>query len=166
MCWAACDRLARIAEHRALPERARLWQDRATEIRGAIESRAFDAKRGSFMDSFGGTDVEAGLLLMAEVGFLPRGDPRFAGTVDAIEKRLRRGPYLFRYAAADDFGLPTTAFNICTFWYASAAPPRRASSSSGCWRAAITSGCCPRTSTRRAASCGATTRRPTRWSAS
>jgi GH15 family glucan-1,4-alpha-glucosidase len=117
MCWAACDRLARIAEHRALPERARLWQDRATEIRGAIESRAFDAKRGSFMDSFGGTDVEAGLLLMAEVGFLPRGDPRFAGTVDAIEKRLRRGPYLFRYAAADDFGLPTTAFNICTFWY-------------------------------------------------
>jgi pentatricopeptide repeat protein len=117
MCWAACDRLARIAAHRALPERARLWQDRAAEIRGAIEARAFDPARGSFMDSFGGTDVEAGLLLMAEVGFLPPGDPRFAGTVDAIGKRLRRGPHLFRYAAADDFGLPTTAFNICTFWY-------------------------------------------------
>ena len=117
MCWAACDRLARIAAHRGLPERARLWQDRAAEIRGAIEARAFDAARGSFMDSFGGTDVEAGLLLMAEVGFLPPGDPRFAGTVDAIGKRLRRGPHLFRYAAADDFGLPTTAFNICTFWY-------------------------------------------------
>ena len=87
------------------------------QIRGAIESRAFDPARGSFMDSFGGTDVEAGLLLMAEVGFLPPGDPRFAGTVAAIEKRLRRGPHLFRYAAADDFGLPTTAFNICTFWY-------------------------------------------------
>jgi pentatricopeptide repeat protein len=117
MCWAACDRLARIAAHRGLPERARLWQDRAAEIRDAIEARAFDPARGSFMDSFGGTDVEAGLLLMAEVGFLPRGDPRFAGTLDAIEKRLRRGPHLFRYAAADDFGLPTTAFNICTFWY-------------------------------------------------
>ena len=117
MCWAACDRLARIAAHRGLPERARLWEDRAAEIRGAIEARAFDAARGSFMDSFGGTDVEAGLLLMAEVGFLPPGDPRFAGTVDAIGKRLRRGPHLFRYAAADDFGLPTTAFNICTFWY-------------------------------------------------
>jgi GH15 family glucan-1,4-alpha-glucosidase len=117
MCWAACDRLAKIAEHRALPERARLWQERAGEIRGAIETRAFDAARGSFMDSFGGTDVEAGLLLMAEVGFLPRGDPRFAGTVAAVEQRLRRGPHLFRYAAADDFGLPTTAFNICTFWY-------------------------------------------------
>jgi pentatricopeptide repeat protein len=117
MCWAACDRLSRIAAHRGLPERARLWEDRAAEIRGAIEARAFDAARGSFMDSFGGTDVEAGLLLMAEVGFLPPGDPRFAGTVDAIGKRLRRGPHLFRYAAADDFGLPTTAFNICTFWY-------------------------------------------------
>jgi GH15 family glucan-1,4-alpha-glucosidase len=117
MCWAACDRLARIAGHRALPERERLWQDRAAEIRGAIESRAFDPARGSFMESFGGSDVEAGLLLMAEVGFLPRGDPRFAGTVAAIEQRLRRGPHLFRYAAADDFGLPSTAFNICTFWY-------------------------------------------------
>ena len=117
MCWAACDRLARIAAHRELPERARLWQDRASEIRHAIEERAWDGKRGSFVESFGGADVEAGLLLMAEVGFLPPGDPRFAGTVAEIEKRLRRGRHLFRYAAADDFGLPTTAFNICTFWY-------------------------------------------------
>jgi pentatricopeptide repeat protein len=117
MCWAACDRLARIASHRALPDRAKLWLDRASEIRAAIESRAWDASRGSFMDSFGGSDVEAGLLLMAEVGFLPRGDARFAGTVAAIEARLRRGRHLFRYAAADDFGQPTTAFNICTFWY-------------------------------------------------
>jgi pentatricopeptide repeat protein len=117
MCWAACDRLARIAGHRSLPERARVWAERAGEIRAAIETRAYDPARGSFMESFGGTDVEAGLLLMAEVGFLPRGDPRFTGTVAAIEQRLRRGPHLFRYAAADDFGLPTTAFNICTFWY-------------------------------------------------
>ena len=117
MCWAACDRLSRIAARRALPDRERLWADRAAEIRAAIESRAFDAARGSFMESFGGSDVEAGLLLMAEVGFLPRGDARFAGTVAVIEARLRRGRHLFRYAAADDFGLPTTAFNLCTFWY-------------------------------------------------
>ena len=117
MCWAACDRLARIAEHRALPARERAWRERAAEIRAAIESRAFDPARGSFMESFGGNDVEAGLLLMAEVGFLPPGDARFAGTVSLIEQRLRRGRHLFRYAAADDFGLPTTAFNVCTFWY-------------------------------------------------
>jgi pentatricopeptide repeat protein len=117
MCWAACDRLARIAAHRELPARARIWQDRAAEIRRTIEERAWDAGRGSFVDSFGGTDVEAGLLLMAEVGFLQADDPRFAGTVAEIERRLRRGRHIFRYAAADDFGLPTTAFNICTFWY-------------------------------------------------
>jgi len=117
MCWAACDRLARIATHRGLQERARHWDARAAEIRQAIESRAFDAARGSFMESFGGNDVEAGLLLMAETGFLPPGDARFAGTVALVEQRLRRGRHLFRYAAADDFGQPTTAFNICTFWY-------------------------------------------------
>jgi GH15 family glucan-1,4-alpha-glucosidase len=117
MCWAACDRLARIALHRGLPDRTRVWLDRAAEIRRAIEDKAFDAKRGSFMDSFGGADVEAGILLMAEVGFVPADDARFAGTVAEIEKRLRRGRHLFRYAAADDFGVPTTAFNICTFWY-------------------------------------------------
>jgi pentatricopeptide repeat protein len=86
-------------------------------MRRTIEERAWDARRGSFVESFGGSDVEAGLLLMAEVGFLPADDPRFAGTLAEIERRLRRGPYLFRYAAADDFGLPSTAFNICTFWY-------------------------------------------------
>jgi pentatricopeptide repeat protein len=117
MCWAACDRLARIAAHRQLPARARLWQERAAEIKKAIEERAWDAKQGSFVESFGGSDVEAGLMLMAEVGFLPPGDPRFAGTLAQVEKRLRRGNYLFRYAAADDFGVPSTAFNICTFWY-------------------------------------------------
>jgi GH15 family glucan-1,4-alpha-glucosidase len=117
MCWAACDRLAHIAAHRALPERAGLWASRAAPVRAAIETNAFDAARGRLMVSFGGRDVEAGLLLMAEVGFLPRGDARFAGTVAAVEERLRRGRHLFRYAAADDFGLPTTAFNICTFWY-------------------------------------------------
>jgi GH15 family glucan-1,4-alpha-glucosidase len=117
MCWATCDRLARIANRMMRPERALVWQARADEIRAAIETRAWDAGRNSYMDSFGGSDVEAGLLLMAEVGFLPAADPRFVGTVQQIERHLRRGRHLFRYAAADDFGLPTTAFNICTFWY-------------------------------------------------
>jgi pentatricopeptide repeat protein len=117
MCWAACDRLGRIAGELRRAERAAFWSGRAATIRADIERQAWDGQRGSFVDSFGGGDVEAGLLLMAEVGFLPPGDPRFAGTVNEIERRLRRGRHLFRYAAADDFGEPTTAFNICTFWY-------------------------------------------------
>ncbi|MGH8250726.1 MAG: glycoside hydrolase family 15 protein [Steroidobacteraceae bacterium] len=117
MCWAACDRLGRIAAHLGIGARAALWHERADAIRAAIEQHAWDGKRGSFVDSFGGGDVEAGLLLMAEVGFLPADDARFTGTVAEVERRLRRGKHLFRYAAADDFGVPSTAFNICTFWY-------------------------------------------------
>jgi pentatricopeptide repeat protein len=53
---------------------------------------------------------------MAEVGFISGSDPRFISTVDALEKYLCDGPYMRRYEAADDFGKPETAFNICTFW--------------------------------------------------
>jgi GH15 family glucan-1,4-alpha-glucosidase len=117
MCWAACDRLARIATHLGLRERATVWLVRAEEIRVTINERAWNTQLNSYAESFGGNDVEAGLLLMAEVGFVGADDPRFHGTLAAIERRLLRGKHLFRYAAADDFGEPKTAFNICTFWY-------------------------------------------------
>ena len=52
-----------------------------------------------------------------KLGFLSPEDPRFQGTLRAVEEELRRGPYVFRYAGADDFGVPETAFNMCTFWY-------------------------------------------------
>ena len=117
MCWAACDRLSKIAAHLNEPARAGLWRMRANEIRGAIESQAWNPQLNSFAESFGGHDVEAGLLLLGEVGFLAADDPRYLGTVTAIERTLKRGDFLFRYHAADDFGEPETAFNICTFWY-------------------------------------------------
>src|SRR5690606_25921829 len=111
-CWAACDRLAKIARHLGETDRAAHWAGRAEEIHAAIIAGAWDEKTGSFVESFGGSDVDAGLLLMAEVGFLPPSDPRFVATVDRIGRELRRGNHLFRYAAADDFGKPKTAFNI------------------------------------------------------
>ncbi len=56
------------------------------------------------------------MLLMSEVGFIEAKDPRFVSTVEQLEKTLARGPHMMRYEAQDDFGLPETAFNICTFW--------------------------------------------------
>ena len=53
---------------------------------------------------------------MAEVGFLPPNDPRFVSTVTALERTLCDGPFMRRYEAADDFGRPQTAFNVCSFW--------------------------------------------------
>lgn len=117
MCWAACDRLAKIAGRLGLPERDAFWRTRADEIHAAIVNESWDEGSQSFAESFGGRDIEAGLLLMGEVGFLKPDDPRFAATVASIEKRLKHGDFLFRYHASDDFGKPETAFNICTFWY-------------------------------------------------
>ena len=117
MCWAACDRLARIASHLDLEARAAPWRRCADTMHARIVDRAYDAARGCFVDAFGGDRLDASLLLLAELGFVAPDDPRFVGTVDAIGNELRRGDGLFRYNAPDDFGMPETGFTICSFWY-------------------------------------------------
>ena len=117
MSWAACNRLMRIATHLRLPERAAHWRASADTIGETISRQAWSPARNSYVESFGGADLEAGLLLMADVGFADAADPRFAATLAAIEASLRRGNHLLRYHAADDFGTPRTAFTVCTFWY-------------------------------------------------
>jgi GH15 family glucan-1,4-alpha-glucosidase len=116
MCWAACDRLAKIAPTLDLPERAAYWRAHAQAMRDHILQAAWNEERQAFADSFGGHDLDASALLMIEVGFIEPKDPRFLATVEALEKHLCDGPYMRRYEAADDFGKPETAFNICTFW--------------------------------------------------
>lgn len=117
MCWAACDRLAKIAAHVKHQERARYWEGRANEIRELILEHCWNKDINSFVADFDGDVIDASLLLMAEIGFIDPGDERFAATVKMIEKTLRRGDHLLRYAGADDFGAPVNAFTICTFWY-------------------------------------------------
>jgi GH15 family glucan-1,4-alpha-glucosidase len=117
MCWAACDRLAKIALRLGDAARAARWRSEANRIRAGILERAWSEKQNSFAATFGGDGLDASLLLLNEIGFLAADDPRFASTVAAVEKELRRGPYMMRYSAADDFGAPSTAFNVCTFWY-------------------------------------------------
>jgi GH15 family glucan-1,4-alpha-glucosidase len=117
MCWAACDRLSRIAGRFALVERVLFWRERADTIRERILREAWNAERGHFADAFGGERLDASLLLLADLGFIDAMDPRFVATVEAIGRDLRRGDALFRYIAADDFGHPETSYTICTFWY-------------------------------------------------
>jgi GH15 family glucan-1,4-alpha-glucosidase len=120
MCWAACDRLARIAKRLGLAERAAYWLDQSQQIHETISRRAWNEPRGTFVSTFEGDAMDASLLLLAEVGFLDVADPRFAATVGAVEKDLRRGDFIFRYVEKDDFGEPENAFLICTFWYVNA----------------------------------------------
>jgi GH15 family glucan-1,4-alpha-glucosidase len=117
MCWAACHHLGKIASRLGLPDRASHWRGEAERIRKAILAEAWRPDLGSFVATFGGSGLDASLLLLHEIGFLSTDDPRFAGTVEAIGRRLRRNGHLHRYDEEDDFGLPETAFNICTFWY-------------------------------------------------
>ncbi|MFO1329659.1 MAG: glycoside hydrolase family 15 protein [Rubrivivax sp.] len=116
MCWAACDRLGRIASALALPQRAARWRGCARAIRERLLAGAWSDRRQAFVESLGGDTLDASVLLMAEVGFLPATDPRFAATVDTLMHHLCDGPYMRRYEAPDDFGRPEVAFTVCSFW--------------------------------------------------
>lgn len=116
MCWAACDRLAKIAGKLGLAERAAYWRGHAETIREGVLDRAWNKELGHFASTFGGADLDASLLLFPEIGIVPASDTRFLATLQAIEKHLRFGNHLYRYRAPDDFGEPETAFTACTFW--------------------------------------------------
>ena len=120
MCWAACDRLARIADHLGLAERAAYWRRHARHIHATISTRAWSERRGAFVATFEGDTMDASLLLLAELDFLAADDPRFAATVEAVAGDLKRGDFIFRYVEKDDFGEPENAFLVCTFWYINA----------------------------------------------
>jgi len=117
MCWAACDRLAKIAAHLALAEREQFWREHADKLHGVICARGTHPQGGHFVAAFDNTHLDASLLLLADLGFVAADDARFIATVDIIGRELRRDSYLFRYIAPDDFGAPETSFSICTFWY-------------------------------------------------
>jgi GH15 family glucan-1,4-alpha-glucosidase len=120
MCWAACDRLARIAARLGLAERAHAWRSDAARIRRFVDERCWSDARRSFVASAGGDSLDASLLLLNDLGFVAADDPRFAGTVRAVEGELKRGDFIFRYVEQDDFGTPENAFVVCSFWYANA----------------------------------------------
>lgn len=119
MSWAACDRLAMTAVWLGKVDRAKVWRDRANAIRTKIEQEAWvenGEQGGHYGASFESDYLDASLLQMAELRFLAPDNERFQQTFEAVEKNLRRGDYMLRYAADDDFGAPETAFNVCTFW--------------------------------------------------
>ena len=116
MCWAACDRLARAADVLGLSPRRDLWRERAQHIRLVIEKGAWRPQANSMSATLNGDQLDASLIQLLDLRFFAPQDPRFQGTLLAVEKGLRRGAHMLRYATEDDFGVPRTAFNFCTFW--------------------------------------------------
>ncbi len=116
MCWAACSRLAAIAAHLQIQDRAAHWSAIADAIQRSIFEFAWSDKRQAFTAAAGSDDLDASVLLLPELGLADARDPRFVATVRAVDQELVRGRHVMRYAAKDDFGLPETAFLICRFW--------------------------------------------------
>jgi GH15 family glucan-1,4-alpha-glucosidase len=116
MCWAGCQRLSAIAKRIGLDDRAKYWDTVARPIHAALLERAWNEKRGAFTAAFGSDDLDASVLLLPDLGVVEVDDPRFVSTVAAMERELVREKHVMRYANADDFGLPVTAFLICRFW--------------------------------------------------
>src|SRR5262249_25329692 len=100
----------------APPPRAAHWSAVAEPVHHALLQGAWNEKRQAFTAAFGSEDLDASVLLLPDLGVIEADDPRFVSTVKAMERELLREKHVMRYASADDFGLPATAFLICRFW--------------------------------------------------
>ncbi len=106
-----------IARRLKIADRAKYWSVNARSLRERILKEGWDEKRGALTGAFGSPDLDASVLLVAELGLLSSNDPRFIKTCDAIGRELTRNGRIMRYTAPDDFGAPETAFLACNFWY-------------------------------------------------
>ena len=120
MCWVAIDRGAALARRLGRPDLADRWAPIAQAERMEVLTRGFSETHGFFTQALDGQWPDASLLLLPTIGIIDARDPRFVATVDAYEKRLVSHGLMRRYASEDDFGETTSAFTICSFWWAEA----------------------------------------------
>jgi len=116
MCWAAQHRLGMIARRVGLDAEAREWLGRAGVLRQEVLKRATTSE-GWLSGVLDRDMADASSLVLPEIGLLGTDDPRFAATLDMVDKKLMRNGFMMRYVEADDFGKPSNAFLLCTFWY-------------------------------------------------
>jgi GH15 family glucan-1,4-alpha-glucosidase len=123
MCWVAFDRAVKSCEHFGLEGPVEHWRSVADAIHTDICGHGFDRQRNTFVQHYGGTALDAALLLIPQMGFLPVEDPRIAGTIAAIEGELLQHGFVRRYATEnvdDGVGGGEGAFLACSFWLADA----------------------------------------------
>ena len=121
MAWVALDRAVKGIEQLGLDGPAARWREVRDTIHDQICRQGYDRARNTFVQYYGARELDASLLMMPLVGFLPPGDPRVRGTVEAIERELLQDGFVMRYAATPAVdGLPPGegVFLACTFWLA------------------------------------------------
>jgi alpha,alpha-trehalase len=120
MAWLALDRGVRLAREFGLRGPAGRWARERDAVRSAVLDRGVDPRTGSFVRSFGSSDVDASLLLIATTGFLPPSDARLSATIDAVREGLGQADLVVRYRAPDGLEGNEGAFVACSFWLAQA----------------------------------------------
>ena len=119
MSWVAADRMARSVRHHGLPGPVERWEALREEIKDEVLANGFDEERNTFTQAYGSKSLDASLLLIPRVGFLPPDDPRVVGTIDAIQRDLTVDGMVRRYQVAEtDDGLvgDEGLFIACSFW--------------------------------------------------
>jgi GH15 family glucan-1,4-alpha-glucosidase len=119
MAWVAADRMIEAVENSGLAGSADRWRTMRDTIKTEVLDKGYDARRGTFVAAYGGSSLDASLLLLGRVGFLPHNDPRILGTIDAIQRDLTEQGFVLRYRTDDGKdGLPAGegVFLACSFW--------------------------------------------------
>jgi GH15 family glucan-1,4-alpha-glucosidase len=120
MAWVAVDRVLKFAEEMDLLQEVDQLTKLATTMHEEICREGFDEKRNTFTQYYGSDQLDASLLLIPQVGFLPPEDPRVVGTVEAIERELVKDGFVMRYipdeGSADGLPPGEGAFLACSFW--------------------------------------------------
>jgi GH15 family glucan-1,4-alpha-glucosidase len=127
MAWVAFDRAVRAAELGS-PGAEKQWREVRDQIHAEVCEKGYDAKRGTFTQYYGSTELDAAVLLIPEVGFLPADDERVVSTVETIQRELMSGGLVLRYTqqtgqsgeAVDGLTGREGAFLACSFWLANA----------------------------------------------
>jgi GH15 family glucan-1,4-alpha-glucosidase len=116
LCWVALDRACALAERGVIPDRSDRWRKSADEIRSFVDENGWDGERQSYVRAPDMAELDASLLTLAILSYDDPGSERLKGTVAAIERELREGPYVYRYRGEDGVSGEEGAFLTCSFW--------------------------------------------------
>jgi GH15 family glucan-1,4-alpha-glucosidase len=117
LCWVAIDKAIKVAELLGRTSKLARWRLLEETIRVDILEHAWNDEVKAYTQAYGSKDLDASVLLMESFGFIQAKHPKFVSTVKAIERELSNDGLLYRYKNEDDFGLPSSSFTICTFWF-------------------------------------------------
>jgi len=120
LCWVALDRAIKVANMFGKTRKLERWTALEQKIKDDIHENAWNSDINAFVQSYGSRHLDASVLLMEPYGFIHPRDPKYVSTVKAIEEGLSNDGLLYRYKNEDDFGLPSSSFTICTFWFINA----------------------------------------------